>query len=175
MLIALVGLALISAPKTAEAHPMITNERQKFLMTVSYLGRNQLSRGIRNNNPGNIKISSSAWQGKLPVSQNNDGVFEQFRYYYFGVRAMIIVLRNYMNKHNLTTLRGIIGRYAPPNENHTSTYADTISKWTGIGLDQPLKPDQATLRTLVKTMARYETGVADAVDDEMFTLAYIVS
>ncbi|MCA9329527.1 hypothetical protein KDA11_02695, partial [Candidatus Saccharibacteria bacterium] len=33
-------------------------------------------RGIRNNNPGNIRISNNQWRGKIPVSQNTDGSFE---------------------------------------------------------------------------------------------------
>lgn len=114
-------------------------------------------RGVRNNNPGNIKISSSPWLGKVPVEQNSDGVFEQFWEYKYGIRAMIKLIMNYIaSGHN--TVRKIITRYAPSSENPTSKYIEKISEWTGYSPDQTLSPTLKTFRRLIPAMARFETA-----------------
>lgn len=172
IVVALVGLLLLFS-NTATATTMDTMERNR-LMAVSYLGKSSFPRGMRNNNPGNIRISSSNWKGKVPTSRNTDKAFEQFDYYVWGVRAMIVLLRNYINRNNLNTIRKIMSKYAPPSENHTDTYAKWVANKAGIGIDQPITGTQQFLRPLVKAMAHYENG-QEAVDDDMFTLAYVMS
>ena len=93
-------------------------------------------KGIRNNNPGNIKIGPSNWQGKIPVSQNTDGVFEQFTSLQYGIRASLVLLQNYfVNGYN--TVRKIINRWAPGSENPTSRYIDFVAN--GLGVDPDYK------------------------------------
>lgn len=172
IMVALVGLLLLFS-NTATATTMDAMERNR-LMAVNYLGKSNYPRGMRNNNPGNLRISSSNWKGKVPSSKNTDGAFEQFDYYVWGVRAMVVLLRNYINKNRLTTIRQIMAKYAPPSENHTDTYAKWVANKSGIGIDQQITATQQHLRPLVKAMAHYENG-QDAVDDDMFTLAYVMS
>ncbi len=43
---------------------------------ISYLGQQDRSRGIRNNNVGNLKMGSDDWRGMIPHDQNTDGNFE---------------------------------------------------------------------------------------------------
>lgn len=169
----LLAATLLLTPSTALGMEMDYTTRNR-LLAVNYLGRTNMPRGMRNNNPGNIRISSAKWQGKLPVSENTDGAFEQFNGYAWGVRAMIVLLRGYIDRDGLTTLRGILNKYAPPSENHTGKYVNTVAQWTGIGPDQAITSDVAFLRKIVPALARYENGM-DAVDDDMFTLAYILS
>lgn len=39
----------------------------------------QLPRGLRNNNPGNIRYSDATdWQGEVPASKKQDNAFEEF-------------------------------------------------------------------------------------------------
>ncbi len=64
-------------------------------------------RGIRNNNPGNIKKSASPWVGKV----GNDGTFEIFDTPQNGIRAMGRLLRTYRNSYGLNTIRGIVARW----------------------------------------------------------------
>lgn len=80
------------------------------------------SRGMRNNNPGNIKMSSVNWKGKVPAHLNTDGVFEQFYTMSDGIRASLVNLRTYYNRYQLRTIRGIISRWAPSSENPVMTY-----------------------------------------------------
>lgn len=88
--------------------------------------RNQrLSRGIRNNNPFNIRKSGESWLGKLPNSTDSD--FEQFVNIRFGIRAGLVLLRTYIRKYNLCSVSSIINRFAPESENNTSAYVSFVS------------------------------------------------
>ena len=60
------------------------------------------TRGIRNNNPFNIKRSSSRWLGKVPFKDSSDQVFEQFTDIDYGLRAGFILLRNYIKRGDNT-------------------------------------------------------------------------
>jgi len=137
---------------------------------LSYLGRSDLPRGMRNNNPGNIRIGGSAWRGKVPVAQNTDGAFEQFVGYLYGVRAMIKLLQNYF-RDGYTTIRTIVNRWAPPTENDSISYALYVSRQTGFRVDAQLRPTRDVLRKLTKAMAQMENG-RPAVTDQQFFQAY---
>lgn len=117
-----------------------------------------IPRGVRNNNPGNIRISNNDWKGKIPKAENSDGAFEQFMELKFGVRAMIVLIRNWIKKGTANTLRKVVSRYAPSNENNTAGYIDSVSKMTGIDPDAILDIDKATLNKIVLAMATKEVG-----------------
>ena len=115
-------------------------------------------RGIRNNNPGNIRLSNDNWQG-LAVQQT-DPAFFVFTAPEFGIRALTRVLKNYQARHGLNTLRGIINRWAPPNENDTGAYIRNMEQWTGLDADQPLDLNQPyVLGALVPAIIRMENGL----------------
>ena len=80
-------------------------------------------RGIRNNNPLNIRVGNN-WKGE--VSKPTDHAFEQFTEMKWGVRAAFIVLNNYISRHKLNTIAKIIQRWAPSNENNTKRYTETV-------------------------------------------------
>ena len=129
-----------------------------------------LPRGMRNNNPGNIKLTNTAWRGKVPRHKNTDGVFEQFTDPVYGTRAMIKTLISYI-KGDHNTIEKIIHRYAPSSENNTLAYISAISKATGIARYKKLDPTKETLKKLVQSMAHHENGRA-AVSTNMFNQAY---
>lgn len=90
------------------------------------------TRGIRNNNPFNIKRSRNKWLGKLPKSLCEDKVFEQFSSMEYGVRAGLLLLRNYVNRYHLVTVQQIIERFAPPSENEIKYYVNYIFNTLGL-------------------------------------------
>lgn len=100
------------------------------------------TRGIRNNNPGNIRWGDD-WQGLVPQAQRTDKSFCQFIKPEYGIRAMIIILRNYQRKHRLSTISGIINRWAPTNENDTQSYINSVAKATVLILTSGLIPATA--------------------------------
>lgn len=90
--------------------------------------------GIRCRNPGNIeKNNRNDWVGQIrPGLHDRFCTFETPEY---GLRAIMVLIKNYSKLHNINTLRGIIERWAPPVENATEVYIQNVSKWSGI------KPD----------------------------------
>ena len=87
-----------------------------------------LPRGIRNNNPLNIRIGNS-WQGE--VEHPTDTEFEQFVNMFYGCRAAFILLKRYMKCYGLVTITDIISRWAPSSENNTRRYIDAVVNRTG--------------------------------------------
>lgn len=99
------------------------------------------SRGIRNNNPGNIDRSpANKWQGRMAreqmtIEQRSERRFEVFASPAWGVRALCVVLISYQDKHGLKDVRGFINRWAPPVENNTDAYVRQVALALGV------KPD----------------------------------
>lgn len=141
----------------------------------SYLGKSGLPRGMRNNNPGNIRISTTAWQGKIPAGQNTDGSFEQFKTWAYGIRAMIKNLQSYQNNRGLNNLTQIISTWAPASDNNnTGAYIQSVATKTGFSPTQPLDlQNQNTMRKIVKAMAYFENG-REAVTDPQFNYAWSI-
>lgn len=141
---------------------------------VSYVEK--LIRGERNNNPGNIRISTAPWQGKVPIAQNTDGAFEQFDTVQNGIRAIGKLLLTYSNL-GFNTVRSIIVRYAPPSENATAAYMAAVADHLGVSPDIRLDlRNPATLAALVKAIIKHENGrviYADAVIAENVNRALV--
>jgi hypothetical protein len=83
-----------------------------------------LLRGIRNNNPLNIRLSpDNRWQGRVAPRLNSDGAFEQFQDPIMGLRAAAVLLITHYDRRHLDTIRKLVQVWAPPNENDTEAYA----------------------------------------------------
>lgn len=144
-------------------------------MRMDYRGQANQPRGIRNNNPGNIKRAANNWVGKVPYAQSSDSVFEQFSYYVYGVRAMIKLLQNYIAGGNNNIAR-IINRWAPASDNNNpQAYIAHVVGKTGLPADQVLTfGNTPQIRALVKAIADYENGKVNTVSDEVFDYAYSI-
>lgn len=128
-------------------------------------------RGIRNNNPGNIKKSPSAWVGKV----GNDGTFEIFDTAQNGIRAMARLLRTYRNSYGLNTIRGIVQRWTSGDSSTIqNNYVKHLVNKTGITEgDQLISVSQYA--ALVENMIFFENGqqpysramIVQAVQDGM--------
>lgn len=115
------------------------------------------SRGLRNKNPGNIRISKTKYLGEVTPSQ--DKAFKQFTTMAWGYRAMFMLLHTY-RKNGYRTLRQMINRYAPPVENHTDNYIASVSKWAGVFDNVELDTlDPAEMIPVVSAMSRVENGI----------------
>lgn len=93
-----------------------------------------LWRGERNNNPGNLVNTPETWQGE--IVDGDDTKFMQFTTAVLGIRALAKLLLNYQKKYGLSTIEGLIGRWAPPNENDTEQYIKDVCKECGVTRDQ---------------------------------------
>ena len=120
-----------------------------------------LPRGIRNNNPLNIRRSKDQWQGMR--REQTDPSFCQFENLAYGWRAAFKLLtRTYYHTYRLFTIRAIVTKWAPHCENDTKKYVENVSRLTGIGPDEPLGiPSDKPARwiALGLAMAIQENGV----------------
>ncbi len=126
---------------------------------------NQRPRGIRNNNPGNIRHGEN-WQGLNPNSRSIDAAFCVFNTPVAGIRALAKVLINYKKLYGLNTVRQIISRYAPPNENQTTAYVQTVAKQLGVLPDVVIDiEERGVLTVLIKAVIRMENGIQPYSDE----------
>ena len=115
-------------------------------------------RGIRNRNPGNIRRSRDRWRGLAPLQL--DPEFCVFEAPVWGIRAMAVILRNYQRRHGLRTVAQIIGRWAPPTENHTSAYVSAVAKAVGLSPRAVVDlKDRAKLHALIAAIIHHENGM----------------
>lgn len=126
----------------------------------------ELPRGLRNNNPLNIRKSSDVFQGeKTPGS---DSAFKQFKTMAYGYRAALKVITNYYRLYNLKTIRQIIGRWAPENENNTSAYVSLVSSYSGIPADDMIDINNQDMMTrIIAGMSKVENGREAVMSDVM--------
>ncbi|WP_104565832.1 structural protein P5 [Ralstonia mannitolilytica] len=123
-------------------------------------------RGIRNNNPGNIRWKDN-WQGLIPNHQRTDPDFCQFSEPRYGIRAIACVLLNYRSKTGMPgvggpgidTVREVIARWAPPSENDTESYIASVAKSLAVHPNAHIDlTDPAVMRGMVSAIIRHENG-----------------
>lgn len=131
--------------------------------------------GIRLNNPYNIRYSKrNAWLGQCnKLSSLVPPVFCRFAHYDYGVRAALVLLRNYIGS-GVNTIARIVERWAPPTENATANYVEFVSArvWPSLTLEEVRDKAQHTIITggsqefllLVQAMALMETGFSKDID-----------
>ncbi len=123
------------------------------------------TRGIRNNNPGNIDYNSSNnWKGQVGIEDGlPKGVrprFAKFEAPEYGIRAICELLQTYSRKYGADTIEEIVSRYAPSNENKTDKYAENVSRWSGIPMYQTVDVNSFdVLAKLIPAIIRQENGV----------------
>ncbi|MBU9058328.1 structural protein P5 [Parabacteroides merdae] len=126
--------------------------------------KNEIPRGLRNNNPGNIRINSDLFQGEIRPSK--DKSFKQFETMVYGYRAIFKILRSYYNNYHFDTIRKMITRWAPPKENHTEKYIKTVSEYAGIPADDPIDINNREMMIrIVAGMSKVENGVEAVISD----------
>lgn len=96
------------------------------------------SRGIRNNNPGNLRKTNDKWQG---MNGNDSEGYLTFESPQAGLRALVVNLVNQDKLHGLKTINDIMGKYAPPEENDTASYIKFVSERVGVAPDKEINFD----------------------------------
>lgn len=148
----------------------------------SYLGivPTSVNRGIRNNNPGNVRFyissyNSNPWLGEIPPAQNTDSLygstgypkFSQFEAYPFGVRVMIYLIKKYITDYNKNTLELILDRWTP---NFNPGHLNFLAQQVGIPINQViLATDEVIIKKIVQALARYENGQTQPGTKEVIT------
>lgn len=129
-----------------------------LLLGIGGFGVWKMTRGIRNNNPGNIRYNpANQWQGQVGKDDAGFVVFDKPEN---GIRALSVLLRNYQNKYGLNTIHDIIARWAPPNENDTAAYISSVSKQANLASYVNISlNDKATLTKIVNAIIHQENGI----------------
>jgi hypothetical protein len=113
-------------------------------------------RGLRNNNPLNIRHNADVFQGEI---KGNDKSFKTFSTMPYGYRAAFVTLATYLSR-GWNTVEKIISRWAPPNENNTQAYISTIVKYSGVAADEVLTAASGDKYILIVSgMSFVENGV----------------
>jgi len=127
-------------------------------------------RNIKNNNLGNIKITSDKWQGM--VDNPDEDTFVTFKTPEHGVRALAKVVQANLNATD--SYETYVNRYASePDEKeyfekngklmpHLENYAKLLAKSQGVDVSKPdwikQKPSNVNMKEWIKATARAEGG-----------------
>lgn len=124
-----------------------------------------VARGIRNHNPGNIR-KGEKWKGLS--EHQTDSSFCVFVSPEYGIRALAKVLLTYYKKYQLNTVKKIISRYAPPNENETESYIKSVADMLGVLPDEVIDLSSvAVLAVLLRAIIRHENGEQPYSDEQI--------
>lgn len=123
-----------------------------------------LPRGLRNNNPGNIRLNSTVWKGEMRPSQDKE--FCQFQTIAYGYRALIKLLQNYRKLHGCKTIADFINRWAPPSENNTSGYISRVCCEMQVPSTYvPDIEDKSTMCAFAAAISLVENGISAVMAD----------
>lgn len=122
-------------------------------------------RGIRNNNPGNIRAGTYKFSGQVGMDEKGFRIFKTPK---DGINALESLLKRYQDQ-GINTTRKIINKYAPSIENDTQSYAEFVATSLEVHEDQELDLNKDThlLIGLCKAIIKMENGI-QPYPDELF-------
>jgi hypothetical protein len=124
-----------------------------------------VARGIRNNNPTNIRKGSD-WKGLAEVQ--SDPAFCVFKHPKWGIRAFCVLMENYDKNYGINTVRGIVSRFAPDFENDTTSYMEHICSQMCVKRDEKLDlQNHLIMLKLCKAIIKHECGCVPYTDNEI--------
>ena len=113
------------------------------------------SRGLRNNNPLNIRKNAEQFQGEIKGWDKNFKTFSSLPY---GYRAGFVILGTYLSQ-GLNTIEKIITHWAPSTENDTESYIAHVERWSGVFRNKELTArDGSDYILIVTAMSYVENG-----------------
>ncbi|MHB8387523.1 MAG: structural protein [Thermoplasmataceae archaeon] len=134
-----------------------------------------MTRGERNNNPGNIRHGSK-WLGLSSDQPDHD--FCTFILPKYGIRAIMVIINTYNDKYGIDNVEGLIDRWAPSNENNSDSYVKDVCDRLSIGPKEFIDVKNVeTLAKLTKAIIHHENGKCIYSDDEIKSIAttFIIS
>ena len=129
----------------------------------------QGSRGLRNNNPGNLKQGGPAWYGQVGVDNTGTVIFDSVEN---GLRALAIDLVNKQRLHGYDTLKSIFNIYAPVSDgNNPDEYALSVGNEIGIGPNESFTINSNNVKALMRAVINVEVSryLSQYVTDQMIS------
>lgn len=129
------------------------------------------TRGLKNNNPGNIILTASKWDGEI---DGPDGQFKAFKSPIFGVKAIYTNLKSYYYTHNLKNLAGIITRWSETNQTEYITFVKNCMGMQNQTVLTELKFDENTMVKLAQCITDFENyrGASMEIGERVFRDAW---
>lgn len=133
----------------------------------------KVPRGIRNNNPLNIRKGSN-WKGLREVQ--TDPAFCQFKSMVWGIRAAFRLMHNHItgfggSRPRRETVSELVSVWAPATENDTKAYIANVCKWADCTPATHIDPhDDVLIISIARAMAKVECG--QWLDIQLFIAAY---
>lgn len=120
-----------------------------------------MTRGLRNNNPGNIVNNpANPWVGQVgvdSVAPCPPGGFCVFDSMADGLRAIMVTLNTYWTKYGLNTVSGIISRWSTTDQ---AAYQADVASSLGVGVNDTLDmTNPATYIALSQAITFQENGL----------------
>lgn len=134
----------------------------------------KISRGIRNNNPLNIRyVKKNNWKGR--TREKKDAEFEEFIDMKWGYRAAFLILYKYMIVYKLRTVFQLCARWAPLNDNNdTMGYVRFVCNRLGCSQNDELSfIDVERMVSLAAAMTKIECGVE--ADEQQILSGYALA
>lgn len=126
--------------------------------SIAQFANKSLPRGIRNNNPGNLRKSSVKWAGK--VDNPLESAFESFSTMAYGLRAAIRNANTHWTRGK-KSIAQLVSIWAPPSENNTTAYVAAVAKAAGIASNVPFVwGNNDTTAKVLLAIFRHENGAA---------------
>lgn len=111
------------------------------------------ARGLRNNNPGNIRYNSANnWQGQTGKDDKGFVIFDSAEN---GLRALARLLGNKV-KTGRYSIASLIAQYAPSSENNTAAYVASVSQRLQLSANATLRSEH--LPNLIDAVITHENG-----------------
>lgn len=125
-------------------------------MANDFRGQSNLPRGIRNNNPLNLRTPNTGWWlGQVGIDSGNFAIFSDMSW---GLRAYLVNFKSSVSRHNTKTLHDYIYRFAPPSENDTVAYLNKVASDTGLNPNEEMSTDQSTVSAILRSQLEVELG-----------------
>jgi hypothetical protein len=147
-----------------------TEKGGEVVASVTDAAMGLLPRGIRNNNPGNLRYldPKNAWRGQIA----SDGAFGIYDTPANGVRAIAKQLQKY-TATGARTVTDYVSRWAPAHENPTDAYVEHVANSLGVSPSAPINL-YANLPNFVAAIIRQENGFNPYSATDLNSWVYLV-
>lgn len=126
------------------------------MLALTYGATKYWPRGLRNNNPGNIRHQdANDWQGMTGQDSSGFVIFSEPKW---GIRAIGKVIDSYQRR-GIWMLRDVIETWAPPGDNNdTDSYLSHVMQLTGWQAAHVPQRTEGDYVALVKAIVLHENG-----------------
>lgn len=125
---------------------------------MDFRNKPNLTRGMRNNNVGNLRPIGFTYTGQVDKDSGNHAIFSDMK---FGASAMVndLAFKFYARNPRLDTIRKFVSVYAPSSDNNNeANYSSWISSNAKLGVDDTIPKDVNIFKKIVEAVGKMEVS-----------------